>query len=228
MKQIFQNDWQELLAPQFTQDYYQELRRFLIHEYRSQTIHPEMGELFNALHYTACKDVKAVILGQDPYHGFRQAHGLSFSVLPPTAPPPSLVNIYKELHNDLGLAVPTHGYLKSWCDEGVLLLNAVLSVRHAAANSHRNKGWEQFTDAVIRCVSQKPEPVVFMLWGRNAQEKRKLIAPHHLVITAPHPSPLSAHRGFFGSRPFTRCNDFLVSKNIIPINWTLALHVDIR
>ena len=219
-REILHNDWAPLLQPAFETESYQRLRAFLIEEYRTRKIHPGMYDIFNALHWTPYSEVKAVILGQDPYHGDNQAHGLSFSVLRPTPPPPSLVNIFKELHDDLGIDPPSHGELKSWARQGVLLLNTVLTVRHGQADSHKGKGWEAFTDAVIRLVNDKPEPVAFILWGRNAQAKRSLITnPRHLVLCAPHPSPLSAYGGFFGSRPFSKVNEFLIQNGRGPIDW---------
>lgn len=222
-KEILHNDWAPLLQPAFETESYRRLRAFLIDEYRTRKIHPGMYDIFNALHWTPYSAVKAVILGQDPYHGDNQAHGLSFSVLRPTPPPPSLVNIFKELHDDLGIEPPSHGELKSWALQGVLLLNTVLTVRHGQADSHKGKGWEAFTDEVIRLVNAKTEPVAFVLWGRNAQAKRSLITnPIHLVLCAPHPSPLSAYSGFFGSRPFSKVNDFLEKNGRGAIDW----HID--
>ncbi|MBQ1925374.1 MAG: uracil-DNA glycosylase [Proteobacteria bacterium] len=219
-KEILHNDWAPLLAPAFATESYQKLRQFLIHEYRTQKIHPGMYDIFNALHLTAYSDVKVVLLGQDPYHGDNQAHGLSFSVLRPTPPPPSLVNIYRELKSDLGIDPPSHGDLTSWARQGVLLLNTVLTVRHGQANSHRGQGWEDFTDQVIRLVNDKTDPVVFVLWGRNAQAKIPLITnPVHLILKAPHPSPLSASYGFFGSRPFSQINAFLEAHGRSQIDW---------
>ena len=221
-KEILHNDWAPLLQGAFETESYKQLRAFLINEYRTRKIHPGMYDIFNALHWTPYHNVKVVILGQDPYHGDNQAHGLSFSVLRPTPPPPSLVNIYKELHDDLGILPPTHGDLTAWALQGVLLLNTVLTVRHAQANSHQGKGWEAFTDAVIRCVNDKTDPVVFVLWGRNAKSKMNLITnPIHLVLTAPHPSPLSAYSGFFGSRPFSKINNFLQAHGRTPIDWRI-------
>ena len=221
-KEILHNDWAPLLAPAFETESYLELRQLLIHEYRTQKIHPGMYDIFNALHLTPYADVKVVLLGQDPYHGDNQAHGLSFSVLRPTPPPPSLLNIYKELHSDLGIMPPSHGDLTSWARQGVLLLNTVLTVRHGQANSHHGKGWENFTDQVIRLVNDKTDPVVFVLWGRNAQAKIPLITNrHHLILKAPHPSPLSASYGFFGSRPFSQINAFLEANGRSPIDWRI-------
>lgn len=218
----FDNDWNEILKDEFNKDYYKELRTFLIKEYRSKTIYPDMYDIFNALHYTAYKDVKVVILGQDPYHGKGQAHGLSFSVKPGIAPPPSLINIFQELKDDLGCYIPNNGYLKKWADEGVLLLNTVLTVVAGNANSHKNMGWEHFTDRVISLLNLREEPMVFILWGSNAQSKINLITnPNHLILKSPHPSPLSSYRGFFGSKPFSKANNFLVSKGIKPVDWQI-------
>jgi Uracil-DNA glycosylase (EC 3.2.2.-) len=218
----FHNDWNEILSEEFKKDYYQALNRFITDEYHTKTIYPDKNDIFNAFHYTSYKDINVVLLGQDPYHGVGQAHGLSFSVKPGIPAPPSLVNIYKELHDDMSVPIPNHGYLKSWADQGVLLLNTVLTVRAHEANSHRKKGWETFTDQVIRCINEKEDPVVFWLWGKPAQTKAKLITnKHHLILTAPHPSPLSVYRGFYGSKPFSKTNEFLLSKGKAPIDWTL-------
>lgn len=217
---ILKNDWAPIMEKEFTKDYYLQLREFLKVEYKTRSIYPNMYDIFNALHYTSYEQTKVVILGQDPYHGPNQAHGLSFSVKPEVPVPPSLQNIYKELHHDLGISIPNHGYLKKWADQGVLLLNAVLTVRAGQANSHRGKGWENFTNEVIRQVNAKKDPVVFILWGRNAQEKEELITEqHHFIIKSPHPSPFSANRGFFGSRPFSRTNQFLEQTGRTPIDW---------
>lgn len=222
MKNLLDNDWQELLAEEFDKEYYQNLRLFLINEYKTKTIYPNMNDIFNALKFTAYKDVKVVILGQDPYHGPNQAYGLAFSVQKGIKTPPSLLNIYKELHDDLGCSIPNNGYLKSWADQGVLLLNTVLTVRAHEANSHRNMGWEIFTDKIISLLNERKEPIVFILWGSPAIAKKKIITnKNHYIITAPHPSPLSAYRGFFGSKPFSKTNDFLKSINIQPINWQI-------
>lgn len=220
--QILKNDWHDLLEDEFKKDYYLKLRSFLINEYRTRTIYPNMNDIFNALHYTQYKDVRVVILGQDPYHGPNQAHGLSFSVKPGIPAPPSLVNIYKELNSDLGCYIPKSGYLKKWSDQGVMLLNTVLTVRAGEANSHKNMGWECFTDRVISLLNDRKDPIVFILWGSNAQSKTKIITnPWHYIIKSPHPSPLSAHRGFFGSKPFSKTNDFLVSIDQKPIDWQI-------
>lgn len=219
---IFNNDWQSLLNDEFNQDYYQKLRQFLINEYRTKTIYPDMHDIFNALHYTAYKDIKVVILGQDPYHGPNQAHGLSFSVKPGIAPPPSLVNITKELQSDLNCYIPNNGFLKKWADQGVLLLNTALTVVAGQANSHRNKGWETFTDKVITLLNERQDPIVFIFWGNNALLKSNLITnSNHYIIKSSHPSPLSAFRGFFGSRPFSKSNNFLSSIGKTPIDWQI-------
>lgn len=221
---IFQNDWAPLLEAEMQKEYYQKLRTILIKEYKTRTIYPDMYDIFNAMHYTPYDKVKVVILGQDPYHGPRQAHGLSFSVLPGVEPPPSLVNIFKELESDLGCKVPNHGCLRHWAKQGVLLLNTVLTVREYQANSHQGIGWEEFTDRIITHLNQRKEPMVFLLWGRPAQRKQSMITnPNHLVITSPHPSPLSAYRGFFGSRPFSKANDFLMRHGMEPIDWQLPM-----
>mgnify|MGYP002539799832 FL=1 len=222
MAATFANDWQELLAPEFAKDYYHSLRSFLVQEYRTQTIYPDMHEIFSTLQCTAYKDVKAVILGQDPYHGPGQAHGFSFSVKPGIDIPPSLANIYKELRSDCGCRIPRSGYLKKWVDQGVLMLNAVLTVRAGMPNSHRGKGWEFFTDHIISLLNDREDPVVFLLWGRNAREKKSLITnPRHLVLEAAHPSPLSAYNGFFGCRHFSKTNEFLIRNGKEPIDWQI-------
>ena len=191
-------------------------------EYRTHQIFPPANEVFNAFHLTPLKDVKVVIFGQDPYHGENQAHGLCFSVKPNVDIPPSLVNIYKELHDDLGCAIPSHGYLEKWAKQGVLLLNTVLTVRAHMANSHRGIGWEEFTDAAIKVLNAQDRPIVFILWGRPAQMKKVMLNnPKHLILEAPHPSPLSAYRGFFGSKPFSQANDFLVSNGLEAIDWQI-------
>lgn len=216
------NDWTQVVGNEFEKDYFTELQHFLINEYETQTIYPKREDIFNALHYTSYENTKVVILGQDPYHGPNQAHGLSFSVQKNVKIPPSLKNIYKELHADLGIPMPTHGNLVNWAKQGVLLLNTVLTVRAGEPNSHKGKGWELFTDEVIEQVNAKAEPVVFILWGRHAQAKEALITNrHHLILKSPHPSPLSARRGFFGSRPFSKINTFLEEVGRGPINWEL-------
>lgn len=222
MRQILKNDWNELLKDEFSKDYYLSLREFLKNEYTTKIIYPDKYDIFNALHYTSYKDVKVVILGQDPYHGPNQAHGLSFSVSSGVKIPPSLLNIYKELNSDLGCYIPNNGYLKKWADQGVLLLNTSLTVRAGEANSHKNKGWEIFTDKIISLINEKTDPVVFLLWGNNAINKKKLITnKQHLILSSTHPSPLSASRGFFGSKPFSKINKFLISVNKAPIDWQI-------
>lgn len=222
MKDILKNNWAEYLNPEFKKEYYQKLRSFLVDEYKTKTIYPNMYDIFNALHYTDYNDVKIVILGQDPYHGPKQAHGLSFSVQPGIPAPPSLKNIYKELHDDLGCYIPNNGYLKKWADQGVLLLNTVLTVRAGQANSHKGMGWEHFTDEIIKILNDKSDPIVFILWGNNAISKKALITnPNHYILQSVHPSPLSASRGFFGSKPFSKANEFLKSKGKEPIDWQI-------
>ena len=222
MKQILSNDWNDYLAGEFEKEYYQKLRKFLISEYHTRTIYPDMYDIFNALHYTSYHDTKVVILGQDPYHGKDQAHGLSFSVRKGVAIPPSLLNIYKELHDDLGCYIPNNGYLEKWAKQGVLLLNTVLTVRAHQANSHRGIGWEQFTDAAIQVLNEQDRPIVFLLWGRPAQMKKSMLNnPKHLILEAPHPSPLSAYRGFFGCKHFSKTNEFLVANGLEPIDWQI-------
>lgn len=216
------NDWNDLLKDEFEKEYYKKLRDFLVNEYKSKTVFPDMYDIFNALNFTAYKDVKVVILGQDPYHGPNQAHGLSFSVKPPIPAPPSLVNIYKELKDDLGCYIPNNGYLKKWADQGVLLLNTALTVRSGEANSHRKIGWEIFTDKVIELLNERKDPVIFILWGNNAISKEKLITNKwHYIIKSVHPSPLSASRGFFGSKPFSKVNNLLKSIDKKSIDWQI-------
>lgn len=221
-KQILKNDWEGLLQEEFTKPYYQQLREFLKKEYASKIIYPNMNDIFNALHYTSFESVKVVILGQDPYHGPNQAHGLSFSVNKGVTIPPSLKNIFKELHTDLGHPIPDHGSLVNWAEQGVLLLNNVLTVRQGEAHSHQGMGWEQFTDEVIKSLNKKQEPVIYILWGGAAQKKRALIDTNkHYIIKSPHPSPLSAYRGFFGSKPFSRANNLLKEIGRKEIDWRL-------
>lgn len=221
-KQILKNDWAPLLEEEFSKPYYLQLREFLKQEYKHYRIYPDMYEIFNALHYTAFADVKVVILGQDPYHGPNQAHGLSFSVKPGVPLPPSLKNIFLELQADLGCTPPSSGYLVPWTKQGVLLLNTVLTVREGQAHSHQGKGWETFTDRVIEILNRKSNPVVYILWGSAAQMKQQLIDTNkHFIIKAPHPSPLSAHRGFFGSKPFSKTNSILKTIGQTEINWQL-------
>jgi len=210
------------LKEEFQEEYYQKLRTFLITEYRTKTIYPDMYHIFEAMKATDYDDVKVVILGQDPYHEPNQAHGMAFSVQPGVRIPPSLFNIYKELSSQLGLTIPNHGYLMKWAKQGVLLLNAVLTVERGKANSHKNMGWEQFTDRVIQLVNAKEKPVVFLLWGSNAIAKAKMIdTKKHLVLTSPHPSPLSAYRGFFGNGHFLTTNEFLKQKYSQVIDWQI-------
>ena len=214
----FGNDWDDILKDEFKKEYYLELRQFLKNEYMSTVVYPDMYDIFNALKSTAYSDVKAVILGQDPYHEPGQAHGLCFSVKEGIDPPPSLVNIFKELKSDLGIDPPPHGCLQQWADRGVLLLNSVLTVRAGKAGSHRNRGWEIFTDRVISLLGQREKPMVFILWGNYARSKKQLVdQSRHLVIESVHPSPLSASRGFFGGRYFSRTNEFLDE----PIDWKI-------
>lgn len=215
----FDNDWDEVLKGEFDKPYYKKLHQFLKEEYSSRTIYPDMYDIFNALRYTPYNKVKVLILGQDPYHEPGQAHGLAFSVQKGIKVPPSLVNIYKELHDDIGFKIPSHGYLKEWAEQGVLLLNAVLTVRRGQANSHKGKGWEIFTDEVIKKLNEREETVVFILWGANARSKKKYITnPKHHILESPHPSPLSAYRGFFGGKFFSKTNSLLKE----PIDWTIT------
>ncbi|NBH83276.1 uracil-DNA glycosylase [bacterium C-53] len=217
-----ENDWLEPLKPEFGKAYYKELYQKIRSEYNTHKIFPAADDIFNAFQFTPLKEVKAVILGQDPYHGDGQAHGLCFSVKPDVDIPPSLVNIYQELHDDLGCFIPNNGYLEKWAHQGVLMLNTVLTVRAHAANSHRGIGWEQFTDAAIRILNEQDKPIVFILWGSPAQKKAAMLNnPRHLILKAPHPSPLSAYRGFFGSRPFSQTNDFLEKHGEQPIDWQI-------
>lgn len=219
---ILKNDWHDLLQDEFKKEYYLHLRQTLIKEYQTKTIYPNKYDIFNALHYTSYHDIKVVILGQDPYHRPNQAHGLSFSVKPGVQPPPSLMNIYKELKDDLNCYIPNNGYLKSWADQGVLLLNTVLTVVEGQANSHKHIGWEQFTDKIVSLLNQREEPIIFILWGNNAQSKIRLLTnPKHHIIQSVHPSPLSATRGFFKSKPFSKTNQILISLGKEPINWQI-------
>lgn len=214
------NSWDEILEGEFDKEYYLKLRQFLIGEYKSRVIYPDMYHIFNALKFTPYEKVKAVILGQDPYHQPGQAHGLCFSVQKGMPQPPSLVNIFKELADDLGITPPGHGNLESWANNGVLLLNTALTVRKNQANSHRGKGWEIFTDRVIELLNERQQPIVFILWGNNAKAKEKLITnPNHCIIKGAHPSPLSAHYGFWGGKYFSRTNAFLASTGQEPIDW---------
>lgn len=216
------NDWLEAIGDEFKKPYYRELYKFVVNEYRHYVIYPNADDIFNAFHLTPLSKVKVVIIGQDPYHNENQAHGLCFSVKPHVEIPPSLVNIYKELHDDLGCYIPNNGCLVKWAEQGVLLLNTVLTVRAHQAFSHQGKGWEIFTDAVIKAVNDLDRPVVFILWGKPAQSKKKMLTnPKHLILESAHPSPLSASRGFFGSRPFSKTNEFLIKNNIEPIDWQI-------
>lgn len=216
-------DWAEYLEAEYKKDYYRDLYKFVKEEYSRYQIFPPSEDIFNAMHFTPLGNVKVVILGQDPYHDDNQAHGLSFSVpVSQKKIPPSLQNIYKELSEDLGCSIPNNGYLKKWADQGVLLLNTVLTVRAHQAFSHRDKGWEQFTDAIIRAVNEQDRPVVFLLWGAPAQKKAAMLNnPRHLVLKAPHPSPLSSYRGFFGCKHFSQCNQFLTENGVPPIDWQI-------
>lgn len=216
------NDWLKAVGVEFQQNYYKELYKFIQSEYQEFLVFPKVDDIFNALHFTPLESVKVVILGQDPYHNDDQAHGLCFSVKPEVTIPPSLVNIYKELKDDLGCQIPNNGYLEKWARQGVLMLNTVLTVRAHQANSHQGKGWEKFTDAVIQAVNTQDRPIVFILWGNPARMKKSMLTnPKHLIIEAPHPSPLSSYRGFFGSKPFSKTNNFLKENGIGPIDWQI-------
>ena len=216
------NDWAEALKEEYKKPYYRELYKKVNEEYQTHEIFPPSDEIFSAFHLTPLKDVKVVILGQDPYHNNGQAHGLSFSVQKGVDIPPSLVNIYKELHDDLGCTIPNHGCLTKWAEQGVLMLNTVLTVRAHQANSHRGIGWEEFTDAAILVLNSQDRPIVFILWGAPAQRKKRMLTnPKHLILEAPHPSPLAAYRGFFGSKPFSQTNAFLEKNGIEPIDWQI-------
>ena len=216
------NDWLPALRSEFQKDYYKQLHQTVLNEYRTRQIFPAADDLFNAFHLTPLENVKVVILGQDPYHDVGQAHGLCFSVKPGIQAPPSLVNIYKELQDDLGCYIPNNGYLVKWAEQGVLLLNTVLTVRAHQANSHRGIGWEQFTDAAIKVLNEQDRPIVFILWGKPAQMKKQMLNnPKHLILEAPHPSPLSSYRGFFGSKPFSKTNAFLKQNGLEEIDWQI-------
>ena len=219
---MISNDWLPALEGEFKKPYYKQLYEFVKDEYSKTQIFPPADDIFNAFHYTPLSKVKVVIIGQVPYHNVGQAHGLCFSVKPGQDIPPSLVNIYKELHDDLGCYIPDNGYLTSWAEQGVLMLNNVLTVRAHMAASHQGKGWEEFTDAAIEAVNRQDRPIVFMLWGSHAQKKcAHLNNPNHLILKAPHPSPLSAYRGFFGCRHFSKCNEFLMAHGEQPIDWQI-------
>ena len=216
------NDWDELLKEEFNKEYYLNLRSFLIDEYNKNEVFPNQNNIFEALKHTSYKNTKVVILGQDPYHGENQAHGLAFSVQPSVKIPPSLLNIYKELHDDIGCYIPSNGYLIPWADQGVLLLNTALTVRAHEANSHKGKGWEIFTDEIIKLLNERIDPVIFVLWGANARKKKEYIdESKHYVLEAPHPSPLSARRGFFGCKHFSKINEILIGLGKTTINWQI-------
>ncbi len=222
LQSLLTNDWADMLKDEFDKPYFIKLQDFLKDEYDTQTIYPSQELIFNALNTTSYKNTKVVIIGQDPYHNEHQAHGLSFSVPKGVTPPPSLKNIYKELHEDLDIDIPTHGELTSWAKQGVLLLNTVLTVRASQAHSHKNKGWEKFTNHIISLLNNHPNPIVFVLWGNPAQKLEQLITgEHHLILAAPHPSPLSSYRGFFGCKHFSKINDFMTSNASTPINWQI-------
>ena len=216
------NDWDILLKDEFKKEYYLNLREFLKDEYSSKVIYPDANNIFEALKHTSYNDTKVLILGQDPYHGDGQAHGLAFSVQKGIQTPPSLLNIYKELQSDLGCFIPNNGYLIPWANQGILLLNTALTVRAHEANSHRDKGWENFTDSIIKMLNRREEPIIFVLWGSNARSKKKLIDnKKHYILESPHPSPLSAYRGFFGCKHFSKINEILKSINKEPIDWQI-------
>ena len=220
--EFFHNDWDNVLKGEFESEYFQNILNGLQHEYATRKVYPQENKIFSAFKLTPYKDVKVVIIGQDPYHGEGQAHGMSFSVKPGTDIPPSLKNIYKEIVSELGGYIPDNGYLMPWAEQGVLLLNSVLTVRAGMANSHRNKGWEQFTTKIIECLNGRREPVAFLLWGANAREKAALIdTTRHLCLTAAHPSPLSAHNGFFGCGHFKEVNEWLIKEVKTPIDWQI-------
>ena len=220
MVHFLQNDWAEVLDDEFAKPYYKELREFLKQAYRTERVFPPMEDIYNALRVTSYADTKVVILGQDPYHGPGQAHGLSFSVRPGVQPPPSLINIFKEMEADVGCARPNHGCLLGWAEQGVLLLNTTLTVAQGRPKSHAGHGWETLTDAIIQRLSERQTPLVFILWGAHAQSKMPLIdTSRHHIIKSPHPSPLSASRGFFGSHPFSRANAYLIQDGLEPIDW---------
>ena len=216
------NDWNEHLKAEFGKSYYRDLYNYIKHEYDTQVVYPPSNDIFNAFSYTSFADTRVVIIGQDPYHNPGQAHGLCFSVLPPTDIPPSLQNIFQELHDDLGCYIPNNGLLTKWASQGVLMLNTVLTVRAHQANSHAGHGWETFTDAALKALNEKKEPVVFLLWGSPAQKKAELITnSSHVILKAPHPSPLSEYRGFFGCRHFSKTNEILKANGMKPIDWQI-------
>ena len=220
---MIQNDWLDSMGGEFQKPYYKQLYQFVSEEYEKEMIYPPAEDIFNAFYFTPLSEVKILLLGQDPYHNMNQAHGLSFSVLPGQKDiPPSLQNIYKELKDDCECYIPNNGYLKKWADQGVLLLNTVLTVRAHQANSHQGKGWEQFTDAIIQAVNKQDRPIVYMLWGKPAQMKKKMLNnSKHLILEAPHPSPLSAYRGFMGCKHFSKANEFLIRNGMEPIDWQI-------
>jgi uracil-DNA glycosylase len=224
MSVTLSNDWGYLLQDELEQPYYKELRDFLDEQYRSSVVYPQIDDIFNALHYTSYEGTKVVIIGQDPYHGLGQAHGLSFSVQPGVRVPPSLQNIFKELKEDLGFEIPDHGSLVSWAKQGVLLLNNVLTVQASEPASHQGKGWERFTDTIIRELNKRQQPVVFVLWGKHAQQKAAAIDENrHCIISSPHPSPFAARKGFFGSQPFSKANAFLRQTGVKEIDWQIPM-----
>ena len=220
---MIQNDWLDAIQPEFSKPYYKELFEFVKQEYSNTVVYPPADDIFNAFHFTPLSKVKVLILGQDPYHNVHQAHGLCFSVLPDQPEiPPSLQNIYKEINDDIGCEIPNNGYLKKWADQGVLMLNTVLTVRAHQANSHKGMGWEKFTDAVIQAINEQDRPIVYPLWGKPAQSKIPMLNnPKHLILKAPHPSPLSAFRGFFGCKHFSQTNNFLIENGLEPIDWQI-------
>lgn len=219
---MIDNEWFTYLKPEFSKPYYKALYEFVKDEYKNYVVYPPSDEIFSALEHTPIDKVKVVLLGQDPYHEKGQAHGMSFSVKPGIKTPPSLQNMYKELHDELGLYIPNNGYLEKWANQGVLLLNTSLTVRNGLANSHKGKGWEQFTDAIISAVNTQDRPIVYFLWGSNARAKKALISnPKHLVLETVHPSPLSAYNGFFGCGHFKKANDFFMQNGIEPIDWQI-------
>lgn len=219
---VISNDWLAVLNDEFRKPYYKKLFEFVKQEYNTTQVFPPADDIFNAFHLTPISEVKVVIIGQDPYHNVGQAHGLCFSVRPEVDIPPSLVNIYQELHDDLGCYIPNNGYLVKWAKQGVLMLNTVLTVRAHMANSHQGKGWEEFTNAAIQALDKQDRPIVFILWGRPAQMKKSMLHnPNHLILEAPHPSPLSSYRGFFGSKPFSKTNQFLQEHGVEPIDWQI-------
>ena len=220
---MIQNDWLDAIQPEFSKPYYKELFEFVKDEYSKTVVYPPADDIFNAFHFKPLSSVKLLILGQEPYHNVQHAHGLCFSVLPDQPDiPPSLQNIYKEIHEDLGCEIPNNGYLKKWADQGVLMLNTVLTVRAHQSNSHQGKGWEKFTDAVIQAVNAQDRPIVYLLWGKPAQSKIPMLTnPKHLILKAPHPSPLSAFRGFFGCKHFSQTNEFLKENGLEPIDWQI-------